>query len=35
MEVMQVWLYKQIGGFDNPKNDGKVYQTSHLQKGKL
>lgn len=21
-------------GFDNPKNDGKVYQTSHLQKGK-
>lgn len=19
-------------GFDNPKNDGKVYQTSHLQK---
>ena len=34
MEVMQVWLYKQIGDLTILKNDGKVYQTSHLQKGK-
>lgn len=33
MEVMHVWLTTDWG-FDNPKNDGKVYQTSHLQKGK-